>query len=377
MGVKIIPVRSQAELRRFIEIPYTVHEGDEHWIAPLRLEQAQAFSPRHNEFMRRADACLFVAESGGVDAGRISAQIDPVAAASGMADVGYFGCLCATDDEEVFAGLLQAAERFLRRRGMTRARGPFSMSVNEQTGLLVEGFDTPPMLMMSHDRAYTGARLERHGYAGEKDLYAYLMDLRAPLPASVQAMLRRPPAANIRLRRLNLADYDQEIRTLVDIFNDAWRHNWGFVPMTPAETSALGRHLRLLLDPRLVYFAELDGQAAGFIVVLPNLNEAIRDLGGNLLPFGWAKLLWRLRVRGLKSARVPLMGVRTGLASPLAAAALPLYLIGAAWRAAAGMDFRHIELSWILEDNFPMRRLLERLGARAYKTYRVYGKALT
>ena len=147
--------------------------------------------------------------------------------------------------------------------------------------------------------------------------------------------------------------------------------------MTPAETSALGRHLRLLLDPRLVYFAELDGQAAGFIVVLPNLNEAIRDLGGNLLPFGWAKLLWRLRVRGLKSARVPLMGVRTGLASPLAAAALPLYLIGAAWRAAAGMDFRHIELSWILEDNFPMRRLLERLGARAYKTYRVYGKALT
>lgn len=377
MGVKIIPVRGDAELRRFMEIPYTVHQGDAEWIAPLRMEQAQAFSPKHNEFMRRADAGLFIAESGGADAGRISAQIDPVAAASGMTDMGYFGCLCANDDDEVFAALLQAAERFLRRRGVTRARGPFTMSVNEQTGLLAGGFDTPPMLMMSHDRPYIGAQLERHGYAGEKDLYAYLVDLLAPLPKPVRAMLFRPPAGNIKLRKLNLSDYDNEIRTLVDIFNDAWRHNWGFVPMTPAETSALGRHLRLLLDPRLVRFAELDGEAAGFIVVLPNLNEAIRDLDGKLLPFGWAKLLWRLKVRGLKSARVPLMGVRRSVASAITGAALPLHLIGAVWQAAADMGIRHVELSWILEDNLAMRHMLERLGAHAYKTYRIYGKALT
>lgn len=377
MAARIIPVRSHAELRRFIEIPYAVHRGDANWIAPLRMEQAQAFSPKHNEFMRRADTGLFIAESGGVDAGRISAQADPVAAASGMADVGYFGCLCANDDDEVFDGLLLAAEKFLRRRGMTRVRGPFSMSVNEQTGLLVKGFDTPPMLMMSHDRPYIAAQLERHGYAKERDLFAYLVDLLAPLPRPVRAMLFRPPAGNVKLRRLNLSDYDHEIRTLVDIFNDAWRNNWGFVPMTPAETSALGRHLRLLLDPRLVRFAEVDGEAAGFIVVLPNLNEAIRDLGGNLLPFGWAKLLWRLRVRGLKTARVPLMGIRQSLASAITGAALPLHLIGAVWQAAADMGIRHVELSWILEDNLAMRHMLERLGAPAYKTYRVYGKAIT
>ncbi len=376
MSLTIIPVTGKKLLRRFIEVPYTVHHDDPLWIPPLRMERAQAFSSRHNDFFQRAEVRLFIAHRDGRDVGRISAQIDPMLQDTNMTGVGHFGCLSAIDDSAVFAALIQAAEEFLRERGMTRMLGPFSMSIKEETGLLVEGFDTPPMLMMGHDPVYTDGHLGRLGLAKEKDVYAYLVDLRSPLPKSGAAMLRRPPAKNVVMRGLDFSDYENEIRTLVDIFNDAWRENWGFVAMTQAETSALGKHLQLLLDKRLVRFAEVDGRAVGFIVVLPNINEAIRDLGGNLLPLGWAKLLWRLKVRGVKSARVPLMGVRRDVAGTMQGAAMPMHLIASVWEAAMQTGLHQIELSWILEDNKPMRHILEKFGAKAYKTYRIYGKAL-
>jgi hypothetical protein len=163
---------------------------------------------------------------------------------------------------------------------------------------------------------------------------------------------------------------------MVDIYNDAWSDNWGFVPLTEVEADEMAKRMKMLLDDRLVWFAEVNGEAVAFIVMLPNVNEAIRDLGGKLLPFGWAKLLWRLKSHRVKSARVPLFGVRRRLAGTLIGSALPLQLIGSLWPASAVFNFRSIELSWILEDNLPMRRILERLGARSYKTYRVYGKQL-
>lgn len=377
MTLRIIPVNDKATLRRFIEVPYTVHRGDPNWVPPLRLERAEAFSPRHNEFMRRAEVGLFIAEQNGRDVGRISAQIDPLLKASGHPDSGHFGCLCAMDDPEIFAALLNAAEEYLSRRGVRHILGPFSLSINQEAGLLIDGFDTPPMLMMGHDRAYAGAHLERLGYGKERDIFAYLADLSVPMSAERAAMLRRLPARNVVLRALDFSNYDSEISTLVDIFNDSWSGNWGFVPMTEAETAALGKHLRLLLDKRLLRFAEVDGKAVGFIVVLPNINEAIGDLGGNLLPFGWVKFLWRLKVRGLRSARVPLMGVRRSIAGTMQGAAMPMHLIASVWEAAMEMGIRQVELSWILEDNLPMRNILRKFGAVPYKTYRIYGKRLT
>ena len=178
------------------------------------------------------------------------------------------------------------------------------------------------------------------------------------------------------MRRLNFKDYSNEIRRIVDIYNDAWSGNWGFVPLTEQEGEAMAKQMRMLLDDRLVWFVEADGQAVAFIVTLPNINEAIRDLDGRLFPFGWAKLLWRLKSHRVKTARVPLMGVRRSLSGTLIGSAIPLQLIGSVLPANAVFGFRSIELSWILEDNLPMRRILERLGARAYKTYRVYGKRL-
>lgn len=376
MGVTIIPVTGKALLRRFIEVPYTVHRNDPVWIAPLRMERRQTFSPRHSEFLRRAKTGLFIAELNGRDVGRISAQIDPLLKTAGMPDIGHFGCLSVIDDAAVFAALVQAAGDFLRHHGAARMLGPFSLSINQETGLLVEGFDTPPMLMMGHDPAYAGQRLEDLGLRKEKDVYAYLADLTVPMSKSGATMLRRSTARNVVMRGLDFSRYDAEIRTLVDIFNDSWSGNWGFVPMTEAETSALGKHLRLLLDRRLLRFAEVDGKPVGFIVVLPNINEAIHDLQGNLWPVGWAKFLWRLKVRGLNSARVPLMGVRRGVSGTMLGAALPLHLIASVWEVAIEMGFRQVELSWILEDNLPMRHILEKFGARHYKTYRIYGGSL-
>ena len=376
MTVEIVQVTDKATLRRFIRIPFTVHTDDKTWVPPLLSEREEAFTPSKNEFLRRAEVRFWIARRDGRDAGRISAQIDPLAQKEGADPVGHFGCLSAIDHRDVFAALFKVAEDFLRSRGVRHVQGPFTLSINEETGLLIDGFDTPPMMMMGHDPVYAAAQIEAAGYRGEGDLYAYLLDMDVSLSKSARNLLERPLASSVTMRRLNLKDYDNEVRRIVDIFNDAWSGNDGFVPLTEPETDELATRLKMLLDERLVWFAELNGEPAGFIVALPNLNEAIRDLNGRLFPFGVMKLLWRLKIRGLKSARVPLMGVRRKLAGTVIGSALPLQLIGAIWPGAKKLGFRWVELSWILENNRPIRSILERLGAKPYKTYRIYGKTL-
>jgi GNAT superfamily N-acetyltransferase len=376
MTIEIVRVTDRAMLRRFIRIPFAVHEHDSAWVPPLMMEREEAFSPKTNPFLRRAEVCFWLARRDGRDVGRITAQIDPLAQRGGDGRVGHFGCLSADNDPEAFAALLNTAEDFLRSRGVTHVQGPFSLSINEETGLLVDGFDTPPMLLMGHDPTYAGARLEALGYRKEVDTYAYLLDMEAPLSRSARGMLERPLPPSVTMRRMDFSDYSNEIRRIVDIYNDAWSGNWGFVPLTEPEAEAMAKQMKMLLDKRLVWFAEADGQAVAFIIALPNINEAIRDLDGRLFPFGWAKLLWRLKTRRVKSARVPLFGVRRSLSGTLIGSAIPLQLIGSILPSNTAFGFRSIELSWILEDNLPMRRILERLGARPYKTYRVYGKAL-
>ena len=374
MTVEIVEVKDKAQLMRFIRVPFLVHENDKSWVPPLLSEREEAFTPAKNEFLRRAEVRFWIARRDGRDVGRISAQIDPLAQKDGQAVVGHFGCLSAIDDGEVFAALFRTAEAFLCSRGVKHVQGPFTLSINEETGLLIDGFDTPPMMMMGHDPVYEAAQIEALGYRGEGDVLAYLLDMTATLTRSAGNMLNRPLATGVTMRRLNLEDYANEIRRIVDIFNDAWSENYGFVPMTEAETDELATRLKLLLDERLVWFAEMNGEPVAFIVTLPNINEAIRDLNGRLFPFGVLKLLWRLKVRGLKSARVPLMGVRRKLAGTVIGSALPLQLIGAIWPGVKALGYRWVELSWILESNRPMRSILERLGATSYKTYRIYGK---
>jgi hypothetical protein len=374
MTVEIVQVTDKATMKRFIRVPFLVHKDDKSFVPPLISEREEAFDPAKNELVRRSEVRFWIARRDSRDIGRISAQIDPLAQKEGSAPYGQFGCLSAIDDREVFTALFKTAEDFLRGRGIRRIQGPFTLSINEETGLLIDGFDTPPMMMMGHDPVYEAAEIEAAGYAPEGDVFAYLLDMDQPLSRSASNMLNRPLASAVTMRRLNLKDYNNEIRRIVDIFNDAWSGNEGFVPMTEAETDELATRIKLLLDERLVWFAELNGEPVAFIVTLPNINEAIRDLNGHLFPFGVLKLLWRLKVKGLKSARVPLMGVRRSLAGTVIGSALPLQLIGAIWPGVKKLGFRWVELSWILENNRPMRSILERLGAKPYKTYRIYGK---
>jgi len=376
-GVEILPVRGRADMERFIRLPNALFQSDPAWVPPLLAERRAALSARKNPWFKHGAAAFWIARRDGRDVGRVSAQEDRLAPADpDGARIGHFGLLAAEDDGAVFAALLAAAEAWVAARGLRRVRGPFSLSVNEQTGLLVSGFDTPPMLMMPHDPPYAGPRLEALGYRKARDLLAYVADVDVPLPPAAAAAIARGLPSGVSLRPMRRAALRAEVEALIGIYNEAWAGNWGFVPFTPEEVAHLADELRPLLHEKLVWFAEAAGEPVAFAVCLPNLNEAARDLGGRLLPFGWARLLWRLKVSGVESARVPLMGVRRRVGGGLLGRVLPLFLIEALRREARAMGLRRIEMSWVLEDNAPMRRLAEGFGARVYKTYRVYERDL-
>ena len=370
------PVETAAQLDRFIRLPNRLNAGDPNYVAPLLMERRQALSPKRNPYFDHAEVQLWLARRGQRDVGRISAQIDRLAPPEPGAPIGHFGLIAAEDDAEVFAALLRTAEDWLRARGCGRSRGPFNLSVNEEIGLLIDGFDTPPMVMMGHDPRYAGGQVEAQGYAKVKDVHAYLCRSQNELPEPVLRRARRPLPKGVSLRSLDMSRYEAEVKTLTRILNDAWAGNWGFTPTTEAETDALAKALKSVIDPSLVWFAEIDGEAAGVIVYLPNVNEAIAGLGGRLMPFGWIKLLWRLKVARVKSVRVPLMGVSRKFQRDRRGQLLPFLMIDAGASRACAIGYQRFELSWVLEDNMPMRRISESIGASIYKTYRIYEKAI-
>jgi len=373
--IAIEPVATARERERFIRVPERLYAVDPAWIAPLRREQRAMLAPSHPYFSH-GEAAFWIARADGRDVGRISAQMDRLVRHPPGERIGHFGALAAADDPAVVAALTGAAEAWLRARGATRALGPFTLSINQETGLLVDGFDTPAMLMMPHDPPWLARHIEASGYAKAKDLLAYLARVGSDLPLPILARLAKGMPETITLRPLDRSRYAEEIATVTAIFNDAWRDNWGFVPLTEADTAYLAKALKPLLHDRLVWFVEASGRPLAFGLCLPNLNEAIRDLGGRLLPFGWARLLWRLKVRGVRTARVPLFGVRREAAAGAAGSLIAFCLLAALRREAIAAGFEALELSWILEDNRPMRRILAAIGAEHYKTWRVYEKPL-
>jgi hypothetical protein len=376
-SLDIVPVTTKAELDRFIRVPMRLNAEDPNYIAPLVMERQEALSAKVNPFFAHADVQFWLAVRAGIDVGRISAQIDHLAPQDPTRPTGSFGLIAAENDSEVFKALFATAEAWLKAKGMAAIQGPFNLSVNEEIGLLVDGFDSPPMVMMGHDPAYTAVQVEAQGYAKVKDVYAYLVSFAPDNPIDrLFKRVSRNPSPGVVLRKLDMSRYAEEVATLTEILNDAWRDNWGFTPTTEAETKHLATSMRPIIDPDLIWFAEIDGQSAGVCLMLPNLNEAIAGLGGKLLPFGWAKLLWRLKVRGVKSGRVPLMGVKKAFASSPRAKLLPFQMMGAGTVEARRKGYEWCEFSWILEDNMPMRKISEITGGERYKTYRIYEKAL-
>jgi hypothetical protein len=373
--VEVRPAVNRRDWHAFMELPARLFADDPMWIEPLRRERAALWSHDHPWF-QHAHAQLFLAWRGDRVVGSISAQRDDLYERQWGVPVGYFGQFDAEDDPAVFRALLDAAAGWLREHRCSLMQGPYDLGVNQSCGLLVEGFDAPPMMLMGHARPYYAQRLHEAGLETAMDLHAYLLapDFAVPrLMARVTGDLKE----RARFRPIDRRRYWQDLETLRDIFNDAWAHNWGFVPFTEAEFRHMGRSLKPLLRPDYIQIAEVDGEAAGFIVALPNVNELIRDLHGRLLPFGWARLLWRLTRKQATTARVPLMGIRQRYQSSPLGAGLALGLIDRLRAPMQADGIRNVELSWILETNQRMRSLLAMLGAQAYKRYRIFQQDLT
>lgn len=368
LATEIVPVESRRQRATFVALADRLQAADPAYVAPLRIERRQLLDPVRNPYFRHAEVALFLALRHGRPVGRVAAQVDHLVVET-QGPIGHFGLLAA-EDEPAVAALMGAAERFLTARRMRVARGPFNLSINHEAGLLVDGFATPPSIMTSHDQPHLGPALERLGYGKARDLLGFEVAVDAPPPFG------RPTSKRVTLRPFDFTDYGGELARALAVFNDAWHGNWGFVPLTADEMRAMADSLRPLLDPRLTVFAELDGEPVGMLIALPDLNQAIRGLNGRLLPFGWARLWWRLKVRGVGRARVPLMGVRRAMAGTALGAAIPFAMVEAVRPHLAALGYRRVEMSWILEDNRPMCRMAEAAGGRPTKRWRLFEKAL-
>jgi hypothetical protein len=374
MGIVVRPVKSHREMGAFIEVPWRIYADDPFWVPPLRLERRLHFS-RFNPFFKHGEWQAWVAYRDNQPVGRISAQVDDLHRERYGPDTGHFGLLEGIESAEVFAALTNTAEEWLASRGARQISGPFNFSINQECGILVEGFETPPVVMMPHSRKWYAPLLEEQGYRPLRDLLAYWVNVDFEVPRFMSALVERF-SGPVCLRVLNRSRFSDEMELLRDIFNDAWSNNWGFVPFTREEFAELGTSLRMLVPDEAIAIAEVDGTPAAFMVGLPNLNEIFSELDGKLLPFGWVRLISRLRSRSVHTARIPLMGVRKQFQSSPLGAALAFLVIDALRETGRAWGIRAVELSWILEDNKPMRRMLEGIGCREYKRYRIFGKSL-
>ena len=373
-AISIEAVNDARGLDDFVRVPWRVFDGDPNWVPPLLIERKEALSPKQPVF-DHLEWQGWIVYRDNKPIGRISAQIDQLHIERYDDAMGFFGFLDACDDDAVFRALFETAESWLRERGMRRVRGPLSLNVNQEVGLLVEGFDTRPYFMMGHAQRYYGAAIERLDYRQAIDLFAYLISAHFKPPPFIEALIERMrPRMNIRPLRRDQKDDDLE--TVREIFNDAWSDNWGFVPFSRDEFRVLGREMLMLVPDEFIQIAEIDGEAVAFIVILPNVNEAIADLNGRLLPVGWLKLLYRLKIKYPRTARIPLMGVKKRLHHTRMGPGLALSVVLALRPKALRLGIEEVEMSWILEDNEPMKNIAEALGGYVSKRYRVYEKEL-
>jgi GNAT superfamily N-acetyltransferase len=379
MTITIRPVVSKADRNAFVDLVWQLYADDPNWVPPLKAEVHGLIGGlKTNPWFEHAEAAFWLAERDGKVVGRISAQVDQLVLKHMGAGTGHWGMFECVDDPEVAKALLDTAEAWLKARGMVRAQGPFSLGIWDEPGLLVTGFDGPPTVMMGHHRAWYERLITGLGYAGIKDMHAWQLPIARPFPELVQrivAFSERNP--KLVTRPVDKSKFDSEAAIILDILNDAWSDNWGFVPLTPLEIAYVAKKLKPIIFNNLVRIAELDGEAVGFMIALPDVNEATRDLNGSLFPFGWAKLLWWLRKPQVRRVRVPLMGIRKSLQGHRIASLMAFQMIEYIRRACvAEFGASEGEIGWILEDNGPMRSIADAIDSHVTRTYRIFEKPL-
>ncbi|HEX7783304.1 MAG TPA: N-acetyltransferase [Sphingobium sp.] len=382
MSVTVTPVSGKADLKAFVDLPWTIYADDPSWVAPLKSEVYGLITPGKNPFFEHAEAQYFLARRGAEVTGRVSAHIDRLALTitpeQGMGPgTGNFG-LFEAKDAETAAALIAAAEDWLRAKGMTRVLGPLSLSIWEEPGLLIKGHDHPPTVMMGHNSAAYQPWIEGAGYAPVKQLKTYDLDITKDFPPLIQRIVQSGEKnPRITIRKVDKSKFDKEAAVILGILNDAWGRNWGFVPITDSEVAFTGKKLKPIVFEDLIMIAELDGEPVAFMMTLPDLNEAIKPLNGSLLPFGWAKLLLWLRKPKVRTMRVPLMGVLQKLQSSRMASQLAFMMIEYIRRAAiTDYGATRGEIGWVLDDNQGMNAIAEAIESDVNKIYQVYEKTL-
>jgi len=374
-NIEVREVTGKQSLGTFIKIPWSIYKDDPCWIPPLLVERKGALSSKHPYF-KHADWCAWVAYRDGKPVGRISAQIDELHQQRYDNKTGFFGLIEAPDDAAVFSTLFKTAEDWLNKNGMQQVAGPYNLGINQEVGILMDGFDSRPYVMTPHSKPYYGAAIEKCGYRPAQELLAYEVDIDTyTIPSLMRPLIRRT-AGRVKVRQLNRKDKDVDFELMRNIFNDAWQENWNFVPFTKEEFSAVAGELMMMVPESFLQIAEVDGEASAFIVLLPDLNSVIADLNGRLLPFGWAKLLWRLKVGFPKKCRIPLMGVRQKYQNTIFGPAMAYMLIEAVIDTGIAKGGECVEMSWILEQNKGTRNIIEKFGGKITKRYHMYEKQL-
>ena len=377
----IHPVETKPERRAFVDFAWEVYRDDPAWIPPLKSEVMGLLTPGENPWFGHGRAQLWVAKRSGRIVGRISGQVDDLVQEHWERGLGHWGMFEALDEGAAQA-LIATAEDWLRSQGMTKAMGPISLSIWDEPGLEIEGFDEAPTVMMAHHRPEYRGWIEAAGYSKAKDLVTYGLDIshwEDPLLDRLIAMGERNP--KIRVRTVNRSKFAEEAEIILGLLNDAWSDNWGFVPLTPAEIAYAGKKLKPIIFEELVRVAEYDDgtgfRPIAFMITLPDINELTRDLNGELFPFGWAKLLWRLHTPRVRRLRVPLMGVAKQYQQSRLASQLAFMMIEYTRRDGTTLyGATHGEFGWILEDNKGMLSIAQLPGAKINHRFRIYEKPL-
>ena len=374
MGIQILDAESGQALKQFINFPWSIYHDDPYWVPPLKSDVRELLSLKH-PFYNHAERDLFLAVKDGVPVGRIAAVINHRHNEFHAEKTGFFGFFECVQDQEVAKALLDSAENWIRGKGMNQVLGPVNPNTNEECGLLVHNFLSPPFVMMTYNPPYYMELLENAGYNKAKDLYAYWYHVGKELPARLNRIVSKvyDKEKDLVVRNLDKKRFDADLDAVRTIYNEAWERNWGFVPMTDKEISHMAKKLKPLVEPRIINLAFVGGEPVGFAMGLPDYNNVLKILNGTIAnPVRTIKAL--VAGKRIRSGRCLTLGVREKFRKR----GIEATLFAMTWQGGIDMNYRYGELSWILEDNQPMIDGATRaFSAEHYKTYRIYEKQLT
>jgi hypothetical protein len=368
--MNLTTVETKRDLTEFIKFPWQIYKNDPNWVPPLIIERKEFLDKKKNPFFQHSEVVFLLAKRNGHTMGRIAGIVNHNHITFHQENAGFFGFFECVNDCEVAKALLDSVREWLKSKGMEIMRGPANFSSNEEWGFLSEGFDSSPVIMMSYNPPYYLDFMASYGMVKAKDLYAYFIDKSLPPPERVLKMAESiKNKENIKIRNIDMKNFKNEVKKIKQIYNSAWSKNWGFVPMTDEEFDHMAKNLKQIVDPHMVFIAEVDGKPAGFNLALPDFNQVLKRLNGRLFPFGILKLLWHTRIKNkIDGVRI----ITMGFVPEFQKRGIDTVFYVETYNVGVNRGYTWGEMSWILEDNILMNRVLELLGARLYKKYRIY-----